>query len=99
MYRYRKNGMYEVHMACRMPSTIIISIIRIIIQYFFVLNKFSVINLHQKNDGGPQTSKKIMWPSEKKCAPPCSRVFLLMLSLCLDFKSSGRYNLCFVIAS
>jgi len=36
--------MYEVPVACRMPYTIYISIIHIIIQYFFVLNKFSVIN-------------------------------------------------------
>jgi len=50
--------MYNVHMACRMPYTINISIIHIIIQYFFVLNTFSVINLLQKNDGGPQTSIK-----------------------------------------
>jgi len=54
-------------MACRMPYTINISIIHIIIQYFFVLNKFSVLNLLQNNDCGPQTSKqKKMGPSEQK---------------------------------
>jgi len=54
-------------MVCRIPYTINISIIHIIIQYFFVLNvivcfecdvlnmKFSVINLLEKNDCGPPT--------------------------------------------
>jgi len=43
--KYGKNGMYYVHMACCMTYTINISIINIIRQYFFVFNKFSVINL------------------------------------------------------
>jgi len=40
--------MYDIHMACRMPYTINISIIHIIIQYFFVFNKCSVTNLFKK---------------------------------------------------
>jgi len=68
--------MYDVHMACCMPYTITISIIHIIIQYFFVLNTFSVINLLPKNDGGPQTSKNnFCGPrGKKKGAYPCTRI-------------------------
>jgi len=51
-----------------MPNTININIIHIIIQYFFVLNKFSVINLLQKIDGGSQTSKNYV-ALEKKRVP------------------------------
>jgi len=43
-----------------MPYTINISIIHIIIQHFLVLNRFSVVNLVLKNDGGPQTREKIV---------------------------------------
>jgi len=46
--------------------TINISIIHIIIQYFIVLNKFSVINLLQKNDGGPQNRKNVLCDPRKK---------------------------------
>jgi len=64
--------MYDVHMACRMPYTINISIIHIIIQYFFVLNTFSVINLLHKNNGGPPTSKNnLCGPLKKNNAHPC----------------------------
>jgi len=53
-----------------MPYTINISIVHILILYFVVLNKFSVINGLQKDDGGPQTSKKILCgPRGKKRVP------------------------------
>jgi len=52
-----------------MPYTINISIIHTITQYLFVLNKFYVINLLQKNDGGPQTSKKMYVALGKKRVP------------------------------
>jgi len=45
--------------------------------YFFVLNKFSVINSLQKIFGGPQTNKKIMWPSQKKGAHPCPKIYAI----------------------
>jgi len=64
--------MYDVHMACCMPYTIKsinISIIDIKIQYLFVLNKFSVINLRPKNDGVPLTSKRNVFGLGKKRVP------------------------------
>jgi len=62
------NGMYDVHMACRMPYTINISIIHILILYFFVLNKFSAILDLKKTMAALRPVKKNMWPSEKKDA-------------------------------
>jgi len=56
------------HVVCHI-YTINFSNIHVIIQYFFVLNKVSVINLLLKNDGDPQTSKKNVCSPRKKRVP------------------------------
>jgi len=62
-------AMLDFHMACCMPYTINTSIIHIIIQYLFILKKFSVINLLQKNNGSLQTSTKMYVALGKKRVP------------------------------
>jgi len=69
--------MYDVHnyygMSYAISYTIIgvytLYIVIIIIQYFFILNKFYVLNLLPTYDGDPQTSKK-KWPWGKKGIRP-----------------------------
>jgi len=60
-----------------MSYTINICIIHLIIQYFYVLNKFSVINLLEKNDGGPQTSEKNIMALGKKGAHCPSLLYII----------------------